>query len=288
MLPAALWGQARNAAYEAYIHKYKDMAIEQMERYRIPASITLAQGLLESRAGQSALAVVANNHFGIKCGGDWTGPYFVQDDDERGEHFRRYKSARESFEDHSRFLLKRRYASLFTLSPTDYKGWAYGLKAAGYATNPRYGALLVNLIERYDLARFDKRGSRRDMLRERVGVESPYEHTVYRYNKNYYIVVRAGDTLEGIAREMGVSRRKLRRYNELDKHATLHAGDILYMERKQRRADKSFKNYRHSVQAGESLYTIAQKYGIRLRSLYKMNHLEADHTLQVGEQLRVR
>ena len=132
------------------------MAIDQMLRYKIPASITLAQGLLESGAGTSTLARKANNHFGIKCGRAWKGPYVLQDDDERNEKFRKYRSVEESYEDHSRFLQQARYSSLFDLSPKDYKGWARGLKRCGYATNPRYASLLIDLIERYDLDQYDK------------------------------------------------------------------------------------------------------------------------------------
>lgn len=147
---------AQNAAYRSYINRYAPWAVEQMKEHGIPASITLAQGLLESNAGQSELARKANNHFGIKTGGTWRGPYVLKDDDRRGEKFRKYRSARESYEDHSQFLRTRpRYASLFRLKKTDYEGWARGLKKAGYATNPRYANLLIDLIERYDLAQYD-------------------------------------------------------------------------------------------------------------------------------------
>ena len=150
----------RNATFEAYIAQYAPVAVEQMKLHGVPASITLAQGLLESGAGQSRLAVKGNNHFGIKTGGDWTGAYMLKDDDAPGERFRVYASAAQSFEDHSLFLRGRsRYASLFALAPTDYKGWARGLKAAGYATNPAYADRLIQLIETYDLARFDRQAT---------------------------------------------------------------------------------------------------------------------------------
>ena len=140
--------QTRNRQYEEYIHKYKDIAVEEMKRYRIPASITLAQGLLESGAGKSALSRKSNNHFGIKCGGDWTGRTVRYDDDARNECFRAYKHPRDSYEDHSKFLKGRsRYAFLFKLKITDYKGWAHGLKKAGYATDPRYAYRLIDIIE---------------------------------------------------------------------------------------------------------------------------------------------
>ena len=150
-----LQAQGVSQQYLNYIERYKGMAVDQMLRYKIPASITLAQGLLESGAGTSTLARKANNHFGIKCGRAWKGPYILQDDDARNEKFRKYRSVEESYEDHSRFLQQARYSSLFELSPKDYKGWARGLKRCGYATNPRYASLLIDLIERYDLDQYD-------------------------------------------------------------------------------------------------------------------------------------
>mgnify|MGYP000142119220 CR=1 FL=1 len=204
--------QAQTNAYEEYINKYSDMAVEQMKQYRIPASITLAQGLLESGAGRSTLCRKANNHFGIKCGPGWKGPYFVQDDDYANEHFRAYKNARESYIDHSKFLQKPRYAFLFNYSITDYKSWAHGLKKAGYATNPRYAYLLIDLIERYELHRFDsKKHSRSHKSKDS---KHTIEHTVYFCNKNYYIVARKGDTFEKLSEETGVSVRKLVKYND--------------------------------------------------------------------------
>ena len=156
VLPAL--GEERMDSYEAYIDKYYRIAQEQQRLYGIPASITLAQGLLESAAGGSKLAVAARNHFGIKCGNDWTGKTVSHDDDARGECFRAYKHAKQSYEDHSKFLAGRpRYASLFKLKITDYKGWARGLKKAGYATNPRYAEQLIDIIELYELHKYDEK-----------------------------------------------------------------------------------------------------------------------------------
>ena len=277
--------QAQTNAYEEYINKYSDMAVEQMKQYRIPASITLAQGLLESGAGRSTLCRKANNHFGIKCGPGWKGPYFVQDDDYANEHFRAYKNARESYIDHSKFLQKPRYAFLFNYSITDYKSWAHGLKKAGYATNPRYAYLLIDLIERYELHRFDsKKHSRSHKSKDG---KHTIEHTVYFCNKNYYIVARKGDTFEKLSEETGVSVRKLVKYNELDKDYQLQDGDIIYLEKKQKKADDVFKGKLIKVLAGESYYTIAQKYGIRLKYLYKMNNLSPDAQIYVGQELFV-
>ena len=217
-----LQAQGVSQQYLNYIERYKGMAVDQMLRYKIPASITLAQGLLESGAGTSTLARKANNHFGIKCGRAWKGPYILQDDDARNEKFRKYRSVEESYEDHSRFLQQARYSSLFELSPKDYKGWARGLKRCGYATNPRYASLLIDLIERYDLDQYDKYKSSRlhfdySSIDSQLNSESLPSHLVYRNNENYYIIARAGDTFDLLAEETGVSARDIRKFNELPK-----------------------------------------------------------------------
>lgn len=288
-----LHAQPASRQYLDYIEKYKYIAVDQMLRYKVPASITLAQGLLESGAGSSSLAKDANNHFGIKCGSAWTGPYVLRDDDARNEKFRKYRSAEESYEDHSRFLKQARYASLFKLSMKDYKGWAHGLKRCGYATNPRYGYLLVDLIERYDLSRYDSYKSSRSLvdygrIDYDLSRESAAAHLVYHNNENYYVIARAGDTFELISEETGVSARDIRKFNELPKDYRLQAGDVLYLERKRKKAAKKYKDVPHVVQAGESMYSISQKYGIRLKSLYSMNKLPADYSIQVNDRLRIR
>lgn len=274
--------QSRNSQYEEYIRKYKDIAVEEMKRYRIPASITLAQGLLESGAGRSTLARKSNNHFGIKCGGDWNGPTVKHDDDARNECFRAYKHPRESYEDHSKFLKGRsRYASLFNLKITDYKGWAHGLKKAGYATDPRYAYRLIDIIELYDLHKYDTKEGVKWMK------EFPQPHQPYLANDLLYIVVRPGDSFKSIAKEFDLSQRKLRKYNDLYKDYVPRAGDILYLEKKHRRADK--EHIVHVVRGGESMFSIAQKYGIRLKNLYKMNKMdEEDPAPKVGDILRLR
>ena len=269
--------------YQEYVQRYKDIAIEEMKRYNIPASITLAQGILESGAGQSELCRKGNNHFGIKCHG-WSGRSVYHDDDETQECFRAYNSAKESFEDHSKFLAtSARYKRLFQLPRTDYKSWAYGLKECGYATNPQYAQKLIQLIELYQLHQYDVPGSKHHQL-----VVSPADQHIIRiYNKNLYVVARRGDTFKTIADEIGLSYRKLAKYNERDRRETLSEGDIVYLKKKQKRADKAFKNKFHVVQRGESMYTIAQKYGIRLKSLYKKNRLEPDYQIKVGDRLKV-
>ena len=288
---------AQNSLYEQYINRYSSMAVDQMNRYRIPASITLAQGLLESSAGTSRLARQGNNHFGIKCGGSWRGRYMLVNDDAPNERFRVYSSVRESYEDHSRFLTEhRRYAGLFRLSTTDYKGWAHGLKSAGYATNPRYASLLINVIEKYDLTRFDQghRGSRTSR-RSRHAQESMQvvkqligSHPIRKQNGQYYIVAQEGDTYKKLAKLTHKRQRKLRRYNDADKYMELHAGDIVYLGSKKKKADKALGTRVHTMQAGETLYQISQKYGIKLASLCKMNPISPDYRFREGDQIRIR
>ncbi|MBP3789030.1 MAG: glucosaminidase domain-containing protein [Prevotella sp.] len=275
-----------NQQFQNYIDQYKDIAIKEMQRYRIPASITLAQGIFESGAGQSELCLKGNNHFGIKCHG-WTGRTVYHDDDASQECFRAYNSALESYEDHSKFLSSsQRYSRLFQLKTTDYKGWARGLKACGYATNPQYADKLIQLIELYRLYEYD-RGSAGKNTGKRPTVAGADEHIIRIYNKNLYLYARQGDTFRSLSRELGISARKLAKYNERDKNDVLSEGDIIYLKKKQSRADKAFKKRPHVVKAGESMYGIAQQYGIRLKSLYKKNRLEPDYQLRVGDKLRV-
>ena len=275
-------GQVRNKQYEAYIKKYRDIAVEEMRKYHIPASITLAQGLLESGAGQSTLARKSNNHFGIKCGSDWDGKSVRYDDDARNECFRAYKHPKQSYEDHSKFLASRsRYAFLFKLKITDYKGWAKGLKKAGYATDRRYAQRLIDIIELYDLHLYDTKKGLKWMK------DNPNPHQPYIANGLVYIVVRPGDTWKSISKEFDVSRKKLRKYNDLYKGYVLQPGDILYLEKKNRKADK--EHVVHVLRAGESMYSISQKYGIRLKNLYKRNKMEPDSPApEVGTILRLR
>ena len=278
----SLQAQTRNKQYENYIKKYRELAVDEMRKYRIPASITLAQGLLESGAGQSALARKSNNHFGIKCGGDWTGKSVSHDDDARGECFRAYKNPKESYEDHSKFLAGRpRYASLFKLSITDYKGWARGLKKAGYATNPRYADQLIGIIELYELHKYDQK----DYLKWLK--KNPHPHQTYIANDLLYIVVKEGDSWKTISKEFDISPKKLRKYNDLYKDYALKVGDILYLESKNKKAGK--EHIVHVFRAGESMHGVSQKYGIRLKNLYKLNKMHADDpSPEVGTILRLR
>ena len=248
------------AQFQQYIDQYKDCAIEQMLKWKVPASITLAQGLLESGAGKSRLAVKGNNHFGIKCHG-WQGATIYHDDDAQGECFRAYISAFESFEDHSRFLATgQRYAGLFKLKITDYQGWAKGLKAAGYATNPKYAQQLIDVIQLYKLYQYDTEKKYDKFLNTHtkaptLGGQSL--HLIKIYNKNYYIIARRGDTFRSIGEEIGVSYKKIAKYNERDRDSRLQEGEIIWLKKKQKKAPKDYKKRRHYVRQGESMYSIA-------------------------------
>ena len=278
-----------NQTYQQYIDQYKDIAIEQMQRYHIPASITLAQGLLESGAGRSELARKGNNHFGIKCNGGWDGRRTYHDDDERNECFRAYDNVYDSYEDHSLFLTgKQRYSSLFKLKITDYKGWARGLKAAGYATNPQYAQKLIDIIQLYKLDQYDTAKGYDKFLADHARSSGQSLHDIKIFNKNYYLIARRGDSFKSIADEIGISYRKLAKYNERDKRDALEEGEIVWLKKKQTKAPKDYKNRPHVVQPGESMYTIAQKYGIRLKNLYKLNKLSPDYQIRVGDTLRLR
>ncbi|MCR5643060.1 MAG: glucosaminidase domain-containing protein [Prevotella sp.] len=280
-----------NERYEQYISQYKDIAIEQMLRWKVPASITLAQGIFESGAGNSELARKGNNHFGIKCH-EWKGRTVYHDDDKSNECFRAYDSPYQSFEDHSRFLAKgKRYRSLFSLELTDYRGWARGLKAAGYATNPLYADRLIELIQLYQLYKYDKATNYDKYIvahsRDRVP-QGEQLHPIKIYNKNYYIHVRRGDTFRSIGKEIGVSYKKIARYNERGADDALEVGERIWLKKKQKKAPKEYDGYLHYVREGESMYSIAQNYGIRLKSLCKMNRLSLEDGLQVGEAIRLR
>lgn len=281
--------QKWNQRYQTYIDQYRDMAIEQMLRNKIPASITLAQGILESGAGNSELVKKGNNHFGIKCHG-WTGRTVHKDDDAKQECFRAYNNAQESYEDHSKFLTKnKRYSQLFSLSITDYKGWAHGLKACGYATNPNYAPMLINLIELYKLYEYDRAKSYDKFMAQNSGHrQDGFLHPIHIYNKNYFLQARKGDTFKSIGKEISISGKKIAKYNERDYNSPLVENEMIWLKKKQKKAEASYKKRPHRVKAGESMYSIAQYYGIRLKSLYKMNKLSPDYELRIGDELRVR
>ena len=280
----------RNAVYQQYIDLYSDMAIDQMRRYKIPASITMAQAILESGAGKSYLATKANNHFGIKVSSGWNGGYVTRDDDRKNERFRKYKNVADSYEDHSKFLLKDRYKRLFDLDPLDYKGWARGLKACGYATLPTYANRLIDIIETYELHELDedRHGLKRKKKKKEIEYVAPQKHIVMLVNGKQCVVARQGDTWESIAKELKVSKRKLLKYNEMMEDYALPAGMNVFLEKKAKKADAKYKDYWHKVKQGESMYGIAQYYGIRLENLYKMNFKDDSYLPIAGDLLKVR
>lgn len=283
------YAQRRNTRYVEYVEKYCDLAVEQMKEHKIPASITLAQGLLESGAGMSELARKSNNHFGIKCGSSWNGRTVRHDDDARQECFRAYSHPRASYEDHSVFLTRgARYAFLFQLDLTDYRGWARGLKKAGYATDPSYANRLITIIEDYELYKYDRKSTRPSSSSSRKEESRPslLSHQVYIANGIAYVVARTGDTFKDLGKEFDMSWRKLVKYNDLQKDYTLMQGDIIYLKAKKKKASKPYTVY--VVKDGDSMHSISQKYAIRLKNLYKMNRKEGDYIPEVGDRLRLR
>lgn len=284
------FAQTKSQAFIDYIEKYKDLAIEQMERNKIPASITLAQGVLESAAGSSPLAQRSNNHFGIKCGSSWLGATTTHFDDGRNECFRVYPTVRDSYEDHSQFLKKERYMRLYRLNIMDYKGWARGLKACGYATSPTYADRLIAIIELYDLHRFDRDPDALVIIPEPepLPVIELKAHTIRKNNDVMCVIANGTDTWDSLAKEMGVSKRKLLKCNEAEELVPLAKGDFVYLEKKKTKAAKEFRgDYWHHVTDGESMYSIAQKYGICLKNLYKLNFKDSDYVPVKGDLLRV-
>jgi len=290
---------------EEYIELYKDMAIEEMKKYNIPASITLAQGILESENGNSQLALKANNHFGIKCHKEWTGKTYHQDDDIKDECFRKYGNVEDSYRDHSEFLTTRdRYKTLFDLDITDYKGWAYGLKQAGYATNPRYPEILIRIIEENDLWELDKVGSRQSAVNSQnselrtqnselpsvppqvfeLSGQGGNDRFIFINNGVKFILAREGDDFFRISGEFNIYSWQIREYNDLSGKDILQPGQKVYLEKKKRKAIYDF----HKVQPGESLHSISQDYGIRLKALCRLNNLKTSDKLKGGLRLSLK
>lgn len=306
---------------EAYINKYWKIAVDKMRDYRIPASITLAQGILESGAGRSDLATEANNHFGIKCHKDWNGDSFIKDDDAKGECFRKYSTAEESFRDHSLFLTNRTwYAPLFQLDITDYKGWAKGLKSAGYATNPNYSQMLIKLIEDHKLYRFDdpsylpesqgilanndstKSSSGEEIIEEiteekllvvqednkqeeperlQVYDSGPVDRSIFLINGLRCLVAKPDDNILRLAIDFSIDPADLIRYNDLDSRGSIRPGQVIFLEKKKRTAQReSF-----TVASNESLYDISQLFGVRLSLLVKRNGGDPHSPLPTGTKI---
>ena len=279
--------QRKIPSYEKYIKTYSALAIEQQKKYKIPASITLAQGLLESGAGQSDLARRSNNHFGIKCHSDWRGGRVYHDDDLRGECFRKYKRVEDSYEDHSKFLKRSRYDRLFQLKITDYKGWARGLQKCGYATDRAYANKLIKVIEDYELYRYDTGKVHKLTRQENKKLKYPtVKYTIYRTYGLLYVYAKENDSFDQIAQNLDFPVKDLKKFNEVPEDFPLQKGDIVYIEKKKKKADKP--NYDHVVQVGESMHSIAQKYGIQIKSLYKMNKKDKDYVPEEGDVLKLR
>jgi len=329
----------RRQTREEYVEKYKSIAIAHMKRFGIPASITMAQGILESDCGNSPLARMSNNHFGIKCKKNWTGKKVYHDDDEKGECFRAYPTVEASYEDHAKFLDDSpRYDSLFAYPSNDYRSWARGLKAAGYATAPDYAVRLIKIIENTKLYLLDEEALKSENTKQesgpkeyidrskgsksdekgasdtinnstasdsdnrrndvavsdehvnpnafRVTVNSHKGYSVYRANQTSYVVAKKGDTIESIGEIFDISPSLLRRFNDLNKDEKIAQGDIVYIEPKKEQWHGD--TMQHKVGKNENLYLISQLYGIRVKSLAKLNKLADDEAVKAGDIIRLK
>lgn len=307
----SLWlqAQSQNPMYIDYINQYRDIAIEQQRKYNVPAAITMAQGILESAAGTSELATQANNHFGIKCTSDWQGRTIAKDDDMANECFRRYAEASDSYEDHSHFLLRKRYETLFALPIGDYKAWAYGLKTCGYATDPKYPEKLIKLIELYNLQTltFDEdlqtagyissidstweESTQHNIIQEEAhqlmdNLEFYHDHPTGYCNGIRYIIASSGETYASLAYFLNMREKTLRKYNDAHNTRDLEDGDIVYIYPKKNKAAR--KHPYHYYKTGETAWDIAQKYGIKLTCLYKLNGIPFGTELKTQQRLKLR
>lgn len=302
---------------EQYIETYSQLAIDEMHQHGIPASITMAQALLESNNGNSDLATKAKNHFGIKCNKNWEGKTYHMDDDAKDECFRRYESIEDSYKDHSIFLKRERYAELYTYDPMDYVAWAKGLKKFGYATNPSYAEILIKIIEDFKLYQLDDGTYQKEIVevpvfvvedepnssldnffadqkkRRKRGTVDPdgfviegRGHEVSFNNRIKYIITKPGDTFESINKEFDLIPFQLPKYNELSADAELKESQILYLQPKRSQAENG-KTY-HEVIEGDDWYAISQIYGIKLKKLYKLNGIAASSPLKPGDKVKLR
>ena len=273
-----IWSQKMNRA--DYINKYQKSAINQMKKYKIPASITLAQGILESNNGNSRLATKANNHFGIKCHSSWNGKKIYADDDKKNECFRSYKNVASSFEDHSLFLTKYdRYKFLFDYKLTDYKSWAKGLKKAGYATNKKYADILIKIIEENKLYKFDnyKNSNSNYTNKKRRNI---YLHS----NRIKYVKAKNDESLLDISNELDIRLWQLYKYNDIDKDYILTEKEILFIQPKRNKS----RTYTHIVQQGETLRIISQNYGVKIKKIKKRNKFIMNSPIKLGDKIRLR
>lgn len=295
-----------------YINTYKALAIAEMKRTGVPAAITLAQGIHESGAGNSKLVLESNNHFGIKCKSNWTGESVRHDDDEKSECFRKYPLPEQSYKDHSDFLKNgQRYASLFSLDPADYKGWAKGLKNAGYATNPKYPEVLIKLIEDYNLQDFTYVALRRELGNNEMRVVEEWHDPIekipaiataqqdtekdkkniatypsgeFKINETKVVFVKKGTSFLSIAKQYDVDLSKIFEFNEMSRTEMVDKDQLIYIQRKRKTGNNEF----HSVQPGETLHDIAQQEAIRIESLRELNWLKEQEKPAVGEKLSLK
>lgn len=301
LLSVTLFAQAtKKELADTYIRLYSSMAVREMQRSKVPASITLAQGILESDYGRGQLAKESKNHFGIKCGKDWNGGKVYHDDDAVGECFRKYESVEDSYADHSDFLSKKeRYASLFTLETTDYKGWATGLKKAGYATDPTYATRLISLIEENKLYIFDsntegvvlKKDESKKTIKtkktvDKFVIDPFFSHDIAYNNGVRYIKVKDGDTFNRISKEFGLNNWELMKYNDLSSNQKIEDLTYLYISPKKNKAASAHEL--HKVKKGETLTYISNKYGVKLNKLLSYNNLRDGGTIKEGDTIRLR
>ncbi|HEY2648558.1 MAG TPA: glucosaminidase domain-containing protein [Puia sp.] len=290
----------------AYINTYKYLAIAEMQRSGVPASIILAQGIHETSAGTSDLVIASNNHFGIKCKAGWTGQTVYHDDDAKGECFRSYAIAADSYRDHSDYLRQTpRYAFLFKLSPEDYEGWAYGLKKAGYATNIKYSQILIKLIADYDLEKYTLVAMGKlpadqpsegtlagEMMRpslpgftdsstQKVVSTATYPEGAFAINAAKCIYVKAGVSLLSLSNQYEIPLSHLLEFNDMRQEDILSNDQLIFLQRKRKTGFTAF----HIVQPGESMYSICQTEGIRYESLLEFNHLKPGEEPAAGEKI---
>ncbi len=297
MAPSIAWAHGGPKKYTRaeYIATWKEVAIREMHEHGIPASITLAQAILESGDGNSELARKANNHFGIKCH-DWNGKKSYHDDDDKGECFRSYKSAAQSFDDHSIFLKRSRYLFLYDYDVTDYKAWAKGLKKAGYATNPKYPELLIRLIEENDLQQYDKMKPGKRPATPRKGQSEKDDDAIVialdrglevfeSDNRIRYIITDQTYTPDELADRMHLGGWQIRKYNDLDRGADIDKGERIYLQPK-RNKSKAAKT--HVVVDGETLWDVSQQYGVKMNKILRRSKLPKDYQIKPGDTLNLR
>jgi len=282
-----------------YIERYQLLAIEEMNRSGIPASIKMAQACLESSNGNSVLSKMSNNHFGIKCKSTWTGETVKYDDDERNECFRKYNNVEESYIDHTNFLMSSpRYAFLFQLNHDDFAGWAYGLKNAGYATANDYAQRLIKIIEENQLYRLDYQinneqivASERKHIKTKESINglfiNPYQaHQITKRNNLKSVVAKEGDTFEILAQELGIKQYELYKFNDQPTGYQPLKNEIIYIEAKHRKAAKGVLT--HKVNPAETMHYISQLYGIQLKPLYKRNRMKYGEQPRTEEVIYLR